>query len=391
MDVKAIFLVTFDIIVGPIAYINKLTPQKIEYLEFLENAAHLGEFYAGISHAQIEKVTTKTDDELIVGRAKRKVDETELIDVAVALVGNAQYQKEIAKMLNFAVRTAYGDPENFTQLLDRVLLEYQEIGKKTPKRKRLYKDLAKEKIRNVGKTFKNWNGILFIDFEGDKVNSSYIPDWIEAAKIDPVDIAEKTREMYRKGIILPRAKQKFTLVSLKSKQAIVVATTNMRFVTVIFPTAEGLTKLKNITENMDVLNEAIREAGLTFNKEAMKKTLERIDEKITKEEKKPIEKETAVVMIRAGELMPKKTITQEEYELFEGKLQKQFFEGCEKAFKEFEGEKTILKIAHKMDYSLEKLADFTVFCMTRGIIQVFAQNGSHKRKSLYAKNNLIMK
>ncbi|MHA1367595.1 MAG: hypothetical protein ACTSP5_14455, partial [Candidatus Heimdallarchaeota archaeon] len=69
MGVKAIFLVNFDIILGPIAYINKLTTEKIDYLEFLQDLAHLGEFYTGISHAQIDKVTTRTGEEMLVGRA----------------------------------------------------------------------------------------------------------------------------------------------------------------------------------------------------------------------------------------------------------------------------------------------------------------------------------
>ncbi|MCK5185290.1 MAG: hypothetical protein KAQ95_13350, partial [Candidatus Heimdallarchaeota archaeon] len=105
MGVKAVFLVTFDIILGPIAYINKLTQEKSEYLDFLKSLAHLGEFYTGISHAQIDKVTTRTGEELIVGRAIRKVNKTEFIDVAVALVDYLEYQDEIVKMLKFAVRT----------------------------------------------------------------------------------------------------------------------------------------------------------------------------------------------------------------------------------------------------------------------------------------------
>ncbi len=378
MRVKAIFLVTFDIILGPIAYINKLTPEKSEYLEFLKSLAHLGEFYTGISHAQIDKVTTRTGEELIVGRAIRKVNETEFIDIAVALVESTEYQEEIVKMLKFAIRTSYGNPRNFCDLIDRILLKYQDIGKKKAAAlgsKTTFRDLSKEKERNAGKMFQNWNGILFIDFEGDKINSSFLPDWIEANKVDPLDIAQKIHEMYAQGVIIPRAKQKFTMVSLKGRQLIVVSTNNLGFSTIIFPTQTGLTKIPQIVQEIDIINEAISDAGLNFNKEPMKKTLEIIDQRIQKDEKEQLMKEVAVIMIQADHLMPKSLIKQEEYEALEGEMQKKFFKNFSKAYKEFDGTKNVMEVTHKINTTLDKIADFVVFCMTRGIVQVFAANG----------------
>ncbi|MCK5046401.1 MAG: hypothetical protein KAS22_07465 [Candidatus Heimdallarchaeota archaeon] len=377
MGVKAVFLVTFDIILGPIAYINKLTQENSEYLEFLKSLAHLGEFYTGISHAQIDKVTTRTGEELIVGRAIRKVNKTEFIDVAVALVDYLEYQDEIVKMLKFAVRTSYGNPVNFSDLIDRVLLEYQDIGKKKAAirgSKTKFKDLVIEKQRNVGKLSENWEGILFIDFEGDKVNSSFLPDWIEGNKMDPLDIALQVRDMYSQGVIIPRKKQKFTMVSLKGKQAIIVSTSNLRFSSILFPTQNGLTKIPSLVQEIDVLNEALTEAGLNFNSEAMNKTLEIIDQRIIKNVKEHMVKEVIVLMIQAEQLMPKKLIKQEEYESFEGELQKKYFDGFGKAYAEFDGTKTVMEITHKVNTTLDKMANFVVFCMTRGIVQVFTKN-----------------
>ncbi|NHJ05609.1 MAG: hypothetical protein EAX90_12355 [Candidatus Heimdallarchaeota archaeon] len=377
MGVKALFLVTFDIILGPIAYMNKLTTEKIEYLEFLQDLAHLGEFYTGISHAQIDKVTTRTGEEMIVGRATRKVNEIELIDVAVALVESLEYQEDILKMLKFAVRTAYGNPKNFSDLLDRVILEYQDIGKKKAAlaKSGSFKELAKDKVQNVAKLYVNWNGILFIDFEADKLNSSFLPDWIEAIKINPQELAQKTREMYQEGVIIPRSKQTFSVVSLKSKQMIVISNSNSRFISLVFPNKEGMTRISAIAESMDILNEAMSEVGLQFNEETMKKTLEIIDRRIINSEEQYLSKEVAAVMVQADKLMPKKTINQEEYEVFEGEMQKRFYSGFGKAFHEFDGTKSVFEITHKVNISLEKMADFVVYCMTRGIVQVFAKNG----------------
>ncbi|MFW9922921.1 MAG: hypothetical protein ACFFDW_06480 [Candidatus Thorarchaeota archaeon] len=376
MGIKAIFLVTFDIILGPIAYLNKLTPERIEYLEFLEDLAHLGEFYTGISHAQIDKVTTRTGEEMIVSRATRKVNEVELIDIGVALVESLEYQEDIIKMLKFSVRTAYGNPQNFADLLDRVLLEYQDIGKKRDAPvEGVYKDFAINKMKTVGKNYQNWAGVLFIDFEADKINSSFMPDWIEAIKINPQELANKTREMYQKGVIIPRSKQTFSMVSLKSKQVIVISNSNSRFVSLVFPTAEGMAKISTIAESMDILNEAMSEVGLQFNEETMKKTLEIIDENVKNNNNQKFMKEVAAVMVRAGELMPKSTITKELYETFEGEIQKKFFAGLNKAFEEFDGSKSILEISYKVNTTLDRMADFIVYCMTRGIVQVFAKNG----------------
>ena len=377
LGVKAIFLVTFDIILGPIAYISKLTHEKSEYLEFLQNLAHLGEFYTGISHAQIDKVTTRTGEEMIVGRATRKVNETEFIDVAVALVESTEYHKEIVKLLKFAVRTSYGNPANFCDLLDRVLLEYQDLGKKKAADGKLavFKDTSKGKVANVAKLYTNWKGVLFLDFEKDNINSSFIPDWIEASKINSQELAQKTRTMYAEGVIIPRSEQSFSMVSIKSKQVIVVSTNSARNVTLIFPTAVGMTKLSAIAKNMDVINEAISEVGIQFNDEAMKNTLEMIDKRIVENDSSVIMKEIIVVMMRAAELMPKKKIKQEEFDAFRGTMEKKYFKGMNKAFEEFDGTNTILEISRKVNADLYKIADFVVFCMTRGIVQVFAKNG----------------
>ena len=379
MGVKAIFLVTFDIILGPIAYINKLTTEKIEYLEFLQDLAHLGEFYTGISHAQIDKVTTRSGEEMIVGRSTRKVNETELIDVAVALVESLEYQDEILKMLKFSVRTAYGNPENFTDLLDRVLLEYQDIGKKKAAlaRSASFKELGKGKVQNAAKLFVNWNGVLFIDFETDKLNSSFLPDWIEANKINPQELAQKTREMYQQGVIIPRSKQNFSVVSIKGRQVIVIANSTSRFVSLIFPNKEGINRINTIAEQMDILNEAMSEAGLQFDEEAMEKTLEIIDKRIINNAEDYLSKEMAAVMVRADKLLPRKMIKQEEYETFEGEMQKKYYQGFSKAFQEFDGTKSVFEITHKVNTSLDKMADFIVYCMTRGIVQVLAKNGRH--------------
>ncbi len=377
MGVKAIFLLTFDIILGPIAYINKLTTEKSEYMEFLEDLAHLGEFYTGISHAQIDKVTTRTGEEMIVGRATRKVNEVELIDVAVAQVDSLEFQEEILKLLKFSVRTAYGNPKNFCELIDKIVLEYQDIAQKKPKEngKTIFKDLAKIKQRNAAKLYKNWNGILFVDFERDKLNSSFLPDWIEANKIDPMDIAQKVRNMYAQGIILPRSKQKFTIVTLKSKQAIIVSTSNLRFSSIVFPTADGLTRISKIVQEIDILNEALANVGLDFNEEPMYKTLGMIDKRILAEKKDQLMNEIVELMIKADSLMPKGLIKLSEYEELEGELQKKFFDGFGKAFQEFDGLKTIIEITFKINTTLEKMADFVVFCQTRGIVQVFSKNG----------------
>lgn len=383
MGVKAILLVTFDIILGPIAYINKLTPEKSEYLEFLQNLAHLGEFYTGISHAQIDKVTTRTGEELIVGRVTRKVNETELIDIAVALVESTDFHNEIVKLLKFAVRTSYGNPKNFCDLVDRVLLEYQDIGKKKTDAGKyaVFKEASKDKVVNVAKLYHNWKGVLFIDFERDNINSSFMPDWIEANKINSQELAQKTRNMYAEGVLIPRSKQTFSMVSIKGKQVIVVSMNNSRYVTLIFPTADGMTKLSTIAENMDIINEAVSEVGIQFSDEAMKNTLEMIDKRIIENDTSAIMKEVIVVMMRAGELMPTKKINQEEYEAFQGGIQKKYFKGFNKAFDEFDGTKTILEITHKVNISLDKMADFIVFCMTRGIVQVFAKNGRIRTSS----------
>lgn len=381
LGVKAIFLVTFDIILGPIAYIHRLTNEKSEYLEFLKELAHLGEFYTGISHAQIDKVTTRTGEEMIIGRSTRKVNEMEFIDIAVALVESIEYQSEIVKMLKFAVRTSYGNPKSFCELVDKILLEYQDIGKtKTSSTdKTLFKDLSLEKQRNVGKLFKNWNGILFIDFESDRLNSSFLPDWIEANKMDAIDIAFKIKDMYAKGIILPRSKQTFTMVSLKSKQAIVVSTSNLRFSTIIFPTASGLTKINKIVDEVDVINDAITNVGLNFSSEAMNKTLTIIDERINTNKKNQLMKEVVELMIKSDALLPKQLITYEEYEALEGDMQKKYFDNFGKAYKEFDGTKTLMDITHKLNKSLEQMADFVVYCKTRGIVQVFTSNGRKKK------------
>ncbi len=377
MGIKSIFLVTFDIILGPIAYVNTLTPEKSEYLEFLENLAHLGEFYTGISHAQIDKVTTRTGEEMIVGRATRKVNEMELIDIAVAIVDSTEYQNEIVKMLKFVVRTSYGNPKNFCDLLDRVLLEYQDLGKKNAKAGKfaVYKDTSKAKVTNIAKIYHNWKGVLFIDFEKDNVNSSFMPDWIEASKINSQEIAQKTRNMYAEGVILPRSKQIFSMVSIKGKQVIAVSTNNSRFVTIIYPTADGMTKISTIAENMDIINEALSEVGMQVNTEAMKSTLEMIDKRIRVNDTSALMKEVIVLMLRAEELMPKNKIQQKEFETFQGGIQKKYFKGLRKAFEEFDGTKTILEIARKANVSLDKMADFVSFCMTRGIVQVFTKNG----------------
>jgi hypothetical protein len=375
MGVKALLLLTFDIILGPIAYINKLTNEKIEYLDFLDDLARLGEFYTGIARAQIDKVTTRTKDELIVARATRKVNETEFIDLAVALVDDLEYQDEILKLVKFAVRTSYGNPKNFCELVDKIVLNYQDIAKKKIEStsKAAFKDLAVEKQRNVAKLHKNWNGVLFVDFERDRLNSSFLPDWIEGNKIQAIDIALKVRNMYAQGIILPRTQQKFTMVSLKSKQAMIVSTSNLRFSSIVFPTAEGLSKINRIVQEFDVLNEALADVGLNFNGEAMKITLEMIDQRIQNESKEPIIKEVVELMIKADALMPKSLITTSEYESLEGELQKKYFKDFGKAYEEFDGATPIMEITHRVNTTLEKMADFVLFCKTRGIIQVFTQ------------------
>jgi hypothetical protein len=381
MGIKAIFLVNFDIILGPIAYINKLTSEKIAYLEFLQDLAHLGEFYTGISHAQIDKVTTRTGEEMLVGRATRKVNEIELIDIAVALVETTtEYQKEIIKMLKFAIRTSYGNPDNFCELLDRVLLEYQDIGKKKTADgpRGTFKELAQEKVPNIVKMYKNWDGIIFLDFEGDKINSAFMPDWIEARKINPIDQALKIREMYQKGQIIPRVEQDFTLVTMKGKQVLVVSSHNLRFATIAYLTAEGMGKIPQIAKDLDILNDALSEKKMVYNTEAMKQTLEIIDKRIGNGTKNELMKDVVMIMISAGELLPQKQITDEEYEALEGEMQKKFFKGFSKAYKEFDGTKTVLEITHKVNTTLEKMADFVVYCMTRGIVQVFAKNGRKK-------------
>ncbi|NHJ85351.1 MAG: hypothetical protein FK734_07800 [Asgard group archaeon] len=377
MGVDAIFLVTFDIILGPIAHINKLTTETIEYLEFLKDLAHLGEFYTGISHAQIDKVTTRTGEELIIGRSTRKVNEIELIDIAVALVSTTDYQNEIVKMLKFAVRTAYGNPENFSNLIDKILLEYQDIGKKKETRT-TFKDLAQSKISNVSKLFENWNGILLVDFESGRLNSAFLPDWLEAVKMDPIDLAQKVQNMYENGIIIPRSKQKFTMVSLKSKQAIVVSTTNLRLSAIIFPTPQGLTKIPQIVQDMDIVNESIAEVGLNLNEIAMITLLKMIDERISKAATNSLMKEITMVMIRSSDLMPKNQLPIEKYESFEGEMQKKFFPGFGKAYNDFDGTKSVMEIAHKQNVPLERMSDFVVYCMTRGLVQVFTKNGHRK-------------
>ncbi|RLI63001.1 MAG: hypothetical protein DRO63_08925 [Candidatus Gerdarchaeota archaeon] len=377
MGIKALFLVTFDIIIGPIAYICQLTPGKIEYLEFLKDLAHLGEFYTGISHGQIDKVTTRTGEELLVGRTIRKINETELIDVAVALVENTDYQAEIIKMLKFAVRTAYGKPSNFSKLIDKVCLEFQGTGKKETTKviKSVFKDLSKGKQQNVAKLFENWFGILFVDFEGQKINSSFLPDWIEANKIVPSDIAVKVKTMYAEGIIIPKTKQSFTMVSLKGRQAIVVSTTNLRFCSIIFPTQLGLTRINAIVEEMDSLTDAMADVGLDFGNEPMKKTLQILDERVVRKNKDTLLKAALELMIKADSLAPKALISVENYKILEGEFQQKFFNKMVKAYKEFDGVKTILAVAHKFNISLDQMADFVVFCKTRGIVQVFAKNG----------------
>jgi len=379
MGIKALFLVIFDIIIGPIAYICKLTPAKIDYLEFLKDLAHLGEFYTGISHGQIDKVTTRSGEEMIVGRATRKINETELIDVAVALVDSTDYQEEITKMLKFAVRTAYGKPANFSQLIDKVCLQYQDIGKKKNQKigKGAFKDLGEGmKQQNVAKQFENWFGILFADFEGRRINSAFLPDWIEANKIDPMDIASKVSDMYAQGIIIPKTKQSFTMVSLKGRQSIVVSTTNLRFCSIIFPTHAGLTRINALVEELDDLTDAMAIVGLDFDEEAMQKTLQIIDLRATKtKKKKRLLKATLELMIKADSLAPKGLIPVEDYKMLEGEFQQKFFKGMVKAYKEFDGTKSILAIAHKLNITLEQMADFVVFCKTRGIVQVFARNG----------------
>ena len=67
----------------------------------------------------------------------------------------------------------------------------------------------------------------------------------------------------------------------------------------------------------------------------MKNSLEMIDKRIRENDTSALMKEVIVVMLRAAELMPKKKIKQEEFEAFQGEIQKKYFKGYSKAFEEF--------------------------------------------------------
>ncbi|MEA2070403.1 MAG: hypothetical protein U9O98_03850 [Asgard group archaeon] len=394
MGVKALLLVSFDIILGPIAYIANISREKSEYLEFLQNLAHLGEFYTGISHAQIEKVTTRTNEQMIVGRAIRKVDETKLIDIAVALIDKPDYEKELLKMLKFAVRTSYGDHENFGKLIDKVLLEYKSIGEKEDEQKGLptpFKEIAEEKIQNIGKDFTHWFGVLFIDFESNKINSAFMPDWIMAQKINSQELANIIKKKYAGGEIVPRASQKYALISPKGKQLLVDTTSNMQYATVLYPTEKGMDKIPILAKTIDVLTDALAETSLNFNTQAMYETLKILDQNLNRQDtKKSLLKDVLVIMIRAGELKPRQTISTEKYLSLEGETQKKLFNNYSKVFKECQGNQTVLKISHKQNEPLEKVADFIVYGMSRGILQVFISNG-RQRLPVVIKENVNYK
>ncbi|MHA1212796.1 MAG: hypothetical protein ACTSSH_10075, partial [Candidatus Heimdallarchaeota archaeon] len=85
--------------------------------------------------------------------------------------------------------------------------------------------------------------------------------------------------------------------------------------------------------------------------------------------------EVLELMIKADALMPKGLISIEVYESLEGEMQKKFFKGFGKVFQEFDGTKTLMEVTHKLNKTISQLADFVVFCQTRGIVQVFAKNG----------------
>ena len=68
-----------------------------------------------------------------------------------------------------------------------------------------------------------------------------------------------------------------------------------------------MTKVSNIANSMDVLNDAMSEVGLQFNSDAMQKTLEIIDKKISSEDNSDMMKEVGKlgpILGRKG-LMPK--------------------------------------------------------------------------------------
>ncbi|MBD3191879.1 MAG: hypothetical protein GF308_14625 [Candidatus Heimdallarchaeota archaeon] len=385
MGLDAILLVTFDIIIGPVAYVHKFRKKKSEYLDFLQDLSHLGEFYTGIAHAQIEKITTNTEEELLISRAVRKVNETELTDLAVAIVNDQTFQKEILKMLQFAVKTCYGNPENFSKQIERVVLNYQknELAEKIAnngEKKKDFKKVKEEKVENLRGKFENWDGIMLVDFETSKINDAFMPDWIAAHKVNPIELAQETSEKYERGEIDLRKEQKFAIISRKGKQIMILANQKMKIVTILYPTITGLTNITNIARAFELLNEAISESGVNIENESLEKTLEYLDRKIMEKEEGEILKEILAIMLRAGELMPKKELTLEEYELFEGEMQKQFFKNFGQAYQEFDGTKTIRELAFKTNIPVEKLSDFIKYCMTRGIIKVFTKNG-RKSKS----------
>jgi hypothetical protein len=435
LGVEAIMLVTFDVVLGPIAYITRITNKNIEYLKFLEDIAHMGEFYTGISHAQIEKVTTITDEVMIIGRAKRKVNELETIDIAVAIVEKETYQKEIVKMLNFAVRTAYGNPDNFSELIDRTLLQYQ--SKELLKKKReeeeerererngdwerrngferrrerekegerkkpqpTMKEIAKQKTKNYGNIGEHFQGIFFIDFESNKIFSGEMPDWIEGQKISTQKIANELRERFAQGEIPPKKERPFTILTLEGKQALIITAQKKRYALVCYPTTEGMTNLKEMVELLDNLIKAVAEIEMRIEEETMKEMVTIIDERINLDERKKkgrkttrinrekkIMKEVAEIILRAAEIMPKKIISRRDYERFEGKLQKEYFKNYGEIYEKFDGKTTALEISYKENIPLEEIADFILFCMTRKIVQLFSKhNGSKRRKQ--KQNNL---
>ncbi|MHA1685003.1 MAG: hypothetical protein ACTSYD_01215 [Candidatus Heimdallarchaeaceae archaeon] len=372
LGIKAVAMITFDLMYGPVAYINELS--RSNFVLKLKDKSSLGELYAGFARTGIDIITIM-DEQIVVANYTVSVDEeTESNTILLFVcVPSANLEKISQYARSLAERTR-GDPEAFNGAL-KILIESEkkeahkivltQNGKK-------HKGMTiKEPIRISPTVFQNFYGFIFFQYYKGVVDARFFPTIMGGKRIDLYAFI-KFIDAQRYELNIPLGE----LVSLYY-QGIELFVYNYRQKDALFVVAKRPQSKVNYNYMQmwfEYFFSAYVDVQGSCDENAILETLQYLDKNISKSPKKYIIREIFDIMLHIERDIPELTT-------LPSNIKKKGWVTLHKDFQLFlenlhvlNGDTTVYQISQILSVPVSKVIDFIIFLKSRNCLEIYRRN-----------------
>lgn len=369
LGIKAVAIIAFDIMYGPVAYINEFS--RSNFVSKLKNRDSLGEFYAGFARTGIDIITIM-DEQIVVANYSIPVDEyTETNTILLFVCIPSANLEKISRYARSLAERTKGNPEDFNSALKLLIESEKEEAHKivlAQNGKKQRGMTIREPLKLSSTTFQNFYGFIFFQYYKGLIDARFFSTIVGGKRIDLSSFIKFIdAQRYELNI------QMDEIVSLYY-QGIELFVYNYRQKDALFVAAKKPQSRVNYNYMQKWISyffSAYVDVPGSCNENAIIQTLQFLDKNISRAPKKYIMKEVFDIMLHMDRDVPElKTVPDTIKKKGWITLHREFQLFVEN-IKVLNGDKTVYDISQELSVPVSKVIDFIIFLKSRKHVEIY--------------------